>query len=178
MLKRASPGSVGDRCALTAVFLVAALVVGCDEQSAPTEGITPSLGEAGNSGCYTVEFTDHIDNASGSSHLTGDLVGSTVTSVDPSEFFAFLTGYVYHQQGIVRTYEITGGLIPELVGQSFTTDLTFKNVFPPDNDPSVTSAIGTEREREGVDKANLTLHGRTSLVTLLSELDYRGVICP
>lgn len=176
MLTKASFGGVGSCCALTAVFLVAALVVGCDEQSAPTEGVTPSLGEAGSSGCYTVEFTDHIDNVSGSSQLTGDLEGSTETVWDPS-VPTKLVGVTYRSTNI-RTYEITGGIIPQLVGQSFMTELVLKNMFPPDNDPTVISNIGTERALEGVNKANLTLHGQTSLVTLLSELNYRGVICP
>ena len=84
MLKTASFGGVASCCALTAVFLAAALVVGCDAQSAPAEGVTPSLGEAGSSGCCTVEFTDHLDDVSESSQLTGDIEGSTETAWESS----------------------------------------------------------------------------------------------
>ncbi len=157
------------------------LLVGCSEQDMPTEAKKPIFGEAGSSGCYTVKYKDDPvfvgvfpEGAVYVGTLAGDLGGTSYMVFQPSSFR--FTGVTMKAEGVF-TYTITGGIISELVGQSFTVAEENLNLFVPDNDPNVIINKGKARAIDGVEKANLTYRGETEIGGA-SHLEYNGVICP
>lgn len=142
----------------------------------------PTLQQAGNSGCYTVNFTVNYTEVMDPSRpftfegvVSGDLEGSAELIFDTA---VRSTRSTFTALGVV-TYEITGGLITELVGQSFQTRLRTLNVFPDDGDPLVARNNVVERALSGVSKANLTIHGLTDIPSPQTpDWIYHGVICP
>jgi hypothetical protein len=157
------------------------LLVGCSEQDMPTEAKKPIFGEAGSSGCYTVKFTDHAVFGGFSPEgpfyegtLAGDLVGTSYMVFQPSSFrFSGVT----QKAEAVFTYTITGGIISELVGQSFTVAEENINLYVP-ADQDLIINVGKARAIDGVEKANLTWRGYTPKGSGTSFLEYDGVICP
>jgi hypothetical protein len=161
---------------LIAGLVSCAFVIGCDEQNAPTETLAPDFVVAGSSGCYTVKFTDDLVAAAPTvllGQLGGDLEGTTQWVADAGSIkFA---GNTMHVKGIV-TYNITGGIVPELVDESFTATGDWVNVWAPPGEPTVNNE-GTLRALDGVAKANVTFHGHTVLASATSFLKFQGVIC-
>jgi hypothetical protein len=74
------------------------------------------------------------------------------------------------------TWQITGGIVPELIGETFVTRLTNRNVRVAGS--TRIQNIGSLRAISGVEKANLTYLGQTSLETGETILDFVGVVCP
>lgn len=107
--------------------------------------------------------------------LSGDLVGITVGSPPLTDFVA---GKSRHLSGGTRSWNITGGIVPELVDSSFMTE--FDLVLT--GDPPVLWANETNRASEGVERAHLTVQGTVDVSsfppTLVADLEYRGTICP
>jgi hypothetical protein len=161
------------------VLVSCAFVIGCDEQTAPTEALAPEFVVAGESGCYTVKYTDDLvaTPAGLRGVLGGDLQGTTVWAGDPSTPIK-LAGVSVHVDGFV-TYNITGGIIPELKDESFTVTARWLNVLaPPVNPPLVFKNEGNYKALDGVAKANLKFHGETVAGSGISHLEVTGVICP
>lgn len=148
-------------------------VIGCSDQTSPTGAELASA----SSGCYTVKFSTALTPITDivyTGTVTGDLQGTVDLVFD--EFHSF-TG-VTNQVAADATWHITGGVIPELVGETFVTRLTNRNILFPGT--SLVQNIGSLRAISGVEKANVTYTGHTSLDTNPQEttLNFVGVICP
>jgi hypothetical protein len=157
---------------LTIGLLGLILLSSCDRENVTAP--VSDLALAGNSGCSTVKFTTVLTPTgpvSFSGVLTGDLEGTVDQVFD--EFGSF-TG-VTIQVAADATWHITGGIIPELIGETFVTRLTNRNVFLPGT--SLTKNIGSLRAQSGVERANLTYIGQTQLTTSETTLNFVGVIC-
>lgn len=78
---------------------------------------------------------------------------------------------------IVQTWEITGGNIEELIGETLIFDVDFRGIYAK---PGLLSINNTARIIEGAQKGNLTQHGWTnySVTPMTAYLAYYGVICP
>ena len=74
------------------------------------------------------------------------------------------------------TIHITGGAVPELIGETFTVRIENRNILPRGR-PLVMN-VGSIREISGVEKANLTYSGQTSLDPFRTQLEVQGVLCP
>ena len=152
----------------------AGLAVGCGGE-APTDVPTPDFAVAGNSGCYAVKGTFFETGVfpSFSGTMDGDLVGTseTLLSFDVKE-----SGRVFHNPG-ERTFVVSGGIAPELVGR--TIHLTIQGVSVV-NAPPLVSINDWERVDEGATRGNLTVHGTLNWNVFPWQLDfdYNGVICP
>lgn len=164
---------------LTAVLISCAVVIGCEEQAAPTEALSPEFVVAGESGCYTVKFTDDMvwtPSVGGYlGQLAGDLEG-TMTEWDQGQMAVKIVGGTIKVDEITSTFNITGGIIPELEGQSFAVAWDFQNLFKADPENYIN--LGKVRAIDGVAKANLTFRGYTPMDGLWSYIDFQGVICP
>jgi hypothetical protein len=157
-------------------LLLVSLAFGCDSDL-PTAADAPSpeFAVAGNSGCYTVQGTISetgvFPNFSGT--IDGDLVG---TSTSLLSLDVKVAGRVFLNPG-ERTLVISGGIIPELVGE--TVHVTFQGLSIVNAPPLVTI---NERSRvdEGAAKGNLTAHGTLdwNVFPWEVDVDYNGVICP
>jgi hypothetical protein len=84
----------------------------------------------------------------------------------------------------VFTWHITNGVVPELVGESFVTEIRNRNLnaVPPTKTP-LGMAVGTHRVMSGVHRANLTYIGQAQVASLEpfvfeNLLRHNGVICP
>jgi hypothetical protein len=155
-------------------FLGLVSVVGCSDQASPTAPAS-ELASAGST-CYAVKFTTPLTSLSEvafTGTLTGDLQGTVDMVFD--EFHSF-TG-VTIRVAADATWHITGGIIPELVGETFVTRLTNRNILLPGT--SLAKNIGSLRVISGVEKANLTYTGQTILDTDPQQtvLNFVGVIC-
>ncbi len=163
-------------------LLFTGVAVGCSGD-APTsaDGATPNFGAAGNSGCYTVVIDFAASGAfpSFSGATTGDVEGTFDVLFDVGS--TVFHGVVIGNEGVV-TWNVTGGIIPELVGQTFRTTTSALTLTQPDNDPLIWEITGKDRALDGVAKANLTYNGTFDIRDLTPpfevDLDYRGVICP
>jgi hypothetical protein len=161
-----------------AAALVTTFAMGCSGDIPTATGSSePNFAVAGNSGCYTVKFTTESDPDPAfpvfSGEQSGDLVGThtfVFTEFPPQ------TGATRLFRG-VGTFWVTGGIISELVGKSFTVSVESRNVF---NDPAVFANLNVKlRATGGVKKANLTGRGETSLPpAFLVSGSWNGVICP
>lgn len=155
-------------------FLFAGLAVGCSGDT-PTDVPAPDFAVAGNSGCYTVRGTIFetgvFPNFSGT--IDGDIVGTSTSTLGLDVTFH---GAVITNPG-ERTIEVTGGIIPELVGE--TVHVTFQGLSILNAPPLVTI---NERSRvdEGAAEGNMTAHGTLDWNVFPWEVDvaYNGVICP
>jgi hypothetical protein len=157
---------------LTLGLLGLALLSGCTDRENPTAPAAESL--AANSVCRVVKFSTAltaIDPVTFTGVVTGDLEGTVDIAFDEFSSFRGVTNRVAAD----ATWHITGGAIPELIGETFVTRLTNRNVFLPGT--SLVQNIGSLRALSGVEKANLTYVGQTSLETGESVLDFVGVIC-
>lgn len=139
---------------------------------------------SGQSGCHPVEgqFQEQGPPFALEGVLTGDLVGTSQGAL--TDFVK--EGNPQHSAGHnfgVRTYSITGGSIPALVGEQFTVEFVGINVG--DEADLLFDVEERAKATSGVRKANLTSHGTldaTGLVappfTVILDMEYRGVVCP
>jgi hypothetical protein len=151
------------------------LLLGCD--SAKTTSPGSSLAVAGESGCYVVKFTAELavtsdDPFFASGTVTGDLQGTVDMVFNEFDAFHGITIRVAAD----ANWHITGGIIPELVGQTFVTRLTNRNLLLP---TSIVQNVGSLRAISGVEKANVTYIGQTILTedSQLPTLNFVGTIC-
>ena len=150
-------------------------VLGCSDQTGPAAPGS-ELAVGGSSGCYTVRFTTLFTAVSDfvyTGTLTGDLQGTADLVADEVHSFHGITLRV----GADVTWHITGGIIPELTGQTFVTRSTQRNIFLPGT--SLVKNIGSLRPISGVETANITFTGETVLGTdpQQATLNFEGVIC-
>jgi hypothetical protein len=132
-------------------------------------------GESGNSGCYTVLGTmDQTMSPSGefSGTISGDVEGTVVTATIAADSH----GATVHQF-VGQTWEVTGGIINPLIGQ---TVLLENNLIVILAKLPIIRLSHTARIVAGAQKGNLTYHGFTDVTSWppQSHLEYRGVICP
>ncbi len=83
------------------------------------------------------------------------------------------------------TWHITGGVIPELHGESFVTEVANRNLNQVPPPTPFGMAVGHHREVGGVARAHLTYIGHAEAVdpgenffVFETPLQHRGVICP
>lgn len=163
------------------------LAAACDAATAPTSPNGPQLQAShspGQAGCHPVEGHFHEQGPPFALEgvVTGDLVGTSAGAL--TNFVK--KGNPRHAAGHnfgVRTYSITGGSIPALVGEEFTVEFVGINVG--DEADLLFDVEERAKATSGVRKANLTSHGTldaTGLVappfTVILEMEYRGVVCP
>jgi hypothetical protein len=149
------------------------LILGCSDQSGLTAP-TPELAVGGSSGCYTVKFTTRLTHVSGIV-FTGPVAGDLQGTVDVV-FNEFHPGTgATNLVAADATWHITGGIVRELIGRSFVTRFTNRNVAQPG---PVTKNIGSLDVISGVKKANVHYVGETSNFTGEPTLHFIGVICP
>jgi hypothetical protein len=151
-------------------------VLGCSDQTSPAAAAS-DLAVADGAACYSVKFTTDLTPVTDvdiTGTVTGDLQGTVDMSFDEFSSFRGVTNRVAAD----AVWHITGGIIPELVGETFVTRLTNRNVLLPGT--SLVKNIGSLRVISGVEKANVTYTGQTALDTDPQEtiLNFVGVICP
>ncbi len=161
-------------------ILVPLLFVACTDSQpvAPDVEVTPDLGVAGNSGCYTVKFYVEVSGAPPffSGAATGDIEATVEVLFDDAA--SVFHGVVLRSEGVV-TWHVSGGIIQELEGETFRTSTRSNLLTRPDNDPLIWEIVGTDRALDGVTKANLTYRGTfVAAPPFDTDLDYQGVICP
>ena len=160
---------------LLPVVLLASCTDSGDVTAPSDKAGAPQFAVAGNSGCYTVKFTTlftQSDQLHVSGVVSGDLEGTAfVEATDIGRF----TGVTLTVGGTID-WSITGGIIPELIGETFLTRLENRNIFLPGT--SLVQNVGSLRSISGVEKANLTYIGETSLETNEARFEFNGVICP
>jgi hypothetical protein len=164
----------------TFALLAVGLIVGCGD-TAPIDpmAVEPHLGVvAGASECYTVEVESHALGVfpAFSGSITGDLVGTTDVLFD---FANLRFDGITIKNGGILTWNIEGGIIPELVGTTFRTSTTPMNIGTSNSN----MIIGRTRAMDGFPaKANLTFDGTFNADNtgppFAVDLVYRGVICP
>lgn len=166
---------------LTAGFV--SVLIGCGDTTAPQPQPIDqtAVGLSSNQSglrCYGVQgdLDETLTLGSGvAGVLSGDLVGTSVGSPPLTDFVA---GKSSHLSGGSRTWIITGGIVPELVNSSFTTE--FDLVLT--GDVPILWAKETNRASEDVERANVTVQGTVDVSnfppTLVADLEYRGTICP
>lgn len=165
---------------ITAGF--ALVLVACGDPTAPQpqsgDQTNVTLRSNQNGRCYGVQgdLDEILTLGSGvAGVLSGDLVGTTVGSPPLTDFVA---GKSRHFSGGTRSWNITGGIVPELVNSSFTTefDLVLTGDLP------ILWANETNRASQGVERANVTVQGTVDVSkfppTLVADLEYRGTVCP
>jgi hypothetical protein len=150
-------------------------VLGCGDQTSPTAPGS-ELAAAASSDCHSVKFTTLFTAVSDfvyTGTVTGDLQGTADLVADEVHSFHGITLLV----GADVTWHITGGIIPELTGETFVTRLTQHNIFLPGT--SLVKNIGSLRAISGVERANVTFSGLTILGTdpQQAKIDFVGVIC-
>jgi len=165
----------------TLAFMVA-LALGCNSEPTNIAQDTANFGVAGNSGCYTVNITSHAMGVFPSFFGTtaGDIEATINTAFDAGASVAH--GVVIGNEGRT-TWNVTGGIIPELIGEVFETESKSNlTILQPDNDPFVFRLNGAGQASSGVSKANLTFHGSFDLGDFVPPFDvdlvWHGVICP
>jgi hypothetical protein len=162
--------------------LLPLLLVACTDQqpTAPDIGVAPAFAVAGNSGCYTVTINQQQSVTSPSSSVgfaTGDVEATTSTVLDEGTFTAH--GVAYGQEGL-DTWNVTGGIIEEFIGEEITISHRSLLLWPPDNEPFVARLNGTARAADGLSKANATFHGTFDARVWPFQIHtvWNGVICP
>jgi hypothetical protein len=165
---------------LPVALLSLGLILGCGSDTALDPlGPEPQLGVvAGQSGCYTVVVESHGLGVfpAFSANITGDLVGTTNVLFDPANLR--FDGITIKNGGVV-TWNIEGGIVPELVGKTFRTSTTPMNIVTSNGN----KIVGRIRAMDGFPaKANLTFDGTFNAENtpppFAVDLVYRGVICP
>jgi len=165
-----------------ALVFVGVLALGCTTEPTNVDGDIPTFGVAGNSGCYTVNITSHAAGVfpAFSGTTTGDVEATISTAFDAGA--SVTHGVVIGNEGRT-TWNVTGGIIPELIGEVFETESKSNlTILQPDNDPFVFRLNGAGQASSGVSKANLTFHGSFDLGDFVPPFDvdlvWHGVICP
>jgi hypothetical protein len=168
--------------AIVAALGSSVFMLGCDDGTAVPSPLEPQLAVAGASGCYTVQFTVEIttpDEVVFEATMSGDLEG-TIDLVG--------TGFTWPPTGATNTstfeytWHVTGGAVPELIGETFVTHAENRNILyfllPPGQ--LFVRNVGNHRSVAGVERANLTYTGETNVDSppFVTRLDHRGVICP
>lgn len=167
------------RTALGATLAIVMLCGCTDSVQAPTDPTSgaPEFVVAGNSGCYTVEFSTALSPTAFPTFtgpVTGDLQGTIELTFDLP---FVINGKKAYGSGPV-IWNITGGIVPG-VPFTFRTVTSALTLFLNDNDPLLLETHGTEKALDGVRKANFNSHGVTDISgPQVTVLDYRGVICP
>lgn len=168
------------RVALAPAVGLMLVFTGCDVAPAPTSPQTPegldlqASHVPGQPACHDVHGRLREEGFPGNfgGEIMGDLVGTTAGVV--TSFFQ--AGKSGHNSG-TRTYFITGGEVPALIGSEFTEDwvgiaLGDGPIFPVNERAKAT---------EGVGKANLTAKGTldaSSFPFFTLDFEYEGVVCP
>ncbi len=150
--------------------------LGCrGELPTGTQYLTPDFAIAGSSGCYTVSGV--LDQAGGpdllSGTISGDVEGTVVTVAGP----LLVRGAVVFRPA-EQTWEITGGIVEPLIGQTLHLEIDFVGITAQLPLLRVNDKV---RVVEGARIGNLTFHGTTDLSAfpaVTSSLEYHGVICP
>ena len=153
------------------------LAVGCGgDMPTDTEGLTPNLGVAGNSGCYTVKFATEASGVP--PILMGSITGDLEGTVEYDLTVIIPTGTVAHVSGN-GTFSVAGGIVDELIGGGFQDVFTNIAVIPPP-DPAHQQLHGKSKIVSGADHGNLTFHGvfDAGVFPFEVQFDYQGVICP
>jgi len=149
-----------------------------DSASGSSESqVRPNFGLAGNSGCYTVQFSVALvptNFPTFTGPVTGDLEGTAELTFDLPFVFRGVVGF-----GAGPTsWDITGGIVSE-VPLAFRTQGSALTLFAPDNDPLLLETHDRHKVIDGVRKANFTGHGVTDITgPQVTRLDYHGVLCP
>jgi len=151
--------------------------LGCrGEPPTGMQHLTRNFGIAGSSGCYTVSGA--LDQAGGlaalSGAISGDVEGTVVTVPGP----LLVRGAVVFRPA-EQTWEITGGIVEPLIGQTLHLEFDFVGIGA--ELPLVRVTDVKVRVVEGARMGNLTYHGITDLSDfpdITSHLEYHGVICP
>jgi hypothetical protein len=183
------------------LLVVAVLAAACDatQPTASTPGADGELvaAEAASSGtkCHGVRFDmlferfeedipplPALDFAQGTL-VAGDLEGTVdIDLLDAT----FPTGDTNTATFRFR-WNIDGGVIPELIGESFVTIVENRNLFGvprrANDPPDFGATVGTHRAESGVRRANLSYIGEAFLGDppppfIVNLLHHRGVICP
>ena len=158
---------------ILSAFASCVVLSGCSDRPAVlTQPLRAQFSVAGASGCYTVALTTVISDVTFAGSITGDLEGTIHVVFDQVSPFTGVT----NTSAANVTWTISGGIIPELVGKTFTTRLENRNVLMPGS--GVAKNIGTLRAISGVATANLNYTGETPLPPVETRLNYHGVICP
>jgi hypothetical protein len=160
---------------VSALSLAFFLVACASESPVAPEGeeLSPNFAMSGQSGCYTVSGTiletGLFPDFGGV--VSGDLEGTSSTTIGIDG----ISGKVISNPG-VRTIEVTGGTVPELIGT--TLEQSFYGL-------SINTGAGPIRINErttvesGAARGTLTTHGWLNVNVFPWEVDvtYRGVIC-
>lgn len=120
--------------------------------------------------CFAVQGEIDQDLSSPPGTISGDIEGSIYVEAGAIEW----RGPVMFRP-LTQHWEITGGIIPELHGETLVLEGDFLGTLA---NPPLLSINNTLRVAEGAQMANITEHGWTNVVTLLNHLEYHGVICP
>jgi hypothetical protein len=146
---------------------------------APDLAMTPSL--TAEPGCYGVRF----DLLFHGPEFAGDLVGGDLEGWVDIELLRFTDPTGRTNTAIFEfTWHITGGVIPELIDQSFVTEIDNRNLNAVPPPTLLGTAVGRHRVVSGIERANLTYTpGEAEVVSLdpfafENLLHHRGAICP
>ena len=164
------------------VYAVAAAA--CQDPAGPVAETAPpelAANVVGAGPCYTVEFdvdytlTTFAPPFVWQGVVSGDLEGTAVQTLTN---LLRQTTYSVMGEGNVD-WDVTGGVISELTGESFQTHVTVLAVPTPDINVSGLVRL-QETELSGVRMANLTAVGENNDPDFppMVFVTYRGVICP
>lgn len=177
-----SPGMV------SLLVVAAAVAAACDAvapTAAPTGDValSPDQAQAQASACHGVRFdmwfSPHdleADPPEYTATFSGDLEGTAdILLLGPGTPFTGVTNTAIFQ----FIWNVTGGVVPELIGESFVTHADNRNLVFAHRFPRV---AGTHRVESGVSRANLTYQGEVIEVTwdpfwFQTLLHHNGVIC-
>lgn len=161
---------------MLAVFAV--LIAGCrGDAPTSTDYPTPNSGALGKSGCYAVrgsiQETGTPPTFAGT--ISGDLQGTTFSEL----IGGFSAGPVNHNE-LAFTYRITGGVVPELIGEDLQLSASKLVAASTQDNPDISRINGT-LSVESPGSGHLTLQGSadfTDIPPIVLALEYRGVVCP
>jgi len=133
------------------------------------------VAQAEGAGCYAV--SGEIDQILYDTGFVGIISGDLEGSFFPVGGFPMVYHGVVLMRPVEQTWEVTGGIIEELIGETLIFDVSFVGIYAK---PGLLSINNTARIVEGAQKGNLTQHGWTDYSTdpITGHLDYFGVICP
>ena len=160
------------------MLLCVGLTVSCSgDMPMSGDGLMPHFGVAGRSGCYavvgTISETGEPPLFAGT--ISGDLQGTTVAEVQGSSS----TGPVNHNE-VAFTYAITGGIVPELVGEYVQISASRVTTTYTRDNPDIGRVSGSLTV-ESPGSGHLTLHGSVDIAgfpLVIVALEYHGVVCP
>lgn len=156
--------------------VLALALVACEQTETTSPNAAASqFGVAGKSGCYTVKVSVTavpVGPVTVAGTLAGDLEGTIEFVFDVITPFTGVTNTAEAN----TAWHITGGIASELIGQTFHTRLKNRNILPPGE--TFATNVGSHRAIDGVEKANITYIGETSIVTGVTRLEHNGVLCP